>query len=68
MPWKLILTFLERGERMNFLEDIFVIVAIIFLITFFDDLDYKWKQGKEMKQDERKHYRTYLGRHFDDFS
>lgn len=47
---------------------IIIILLIVLLVIIFDDVDYKWKQGKEMKQDERKHYRTYLGRHFDDFS
>ncbi|GEN19619.1 hypothetical protein [Ligilactobacillus acidipiscis] len=41
---------------------------IVSLIVLLDHLESKIEEERKVKQDERKHRRTNLGRHFDDFS
>lgn len=52
---------------MNLLEEIIMTGLIVGLIAFLDYLENNFEEERRAKRDERKHYRTNLGDHFDDF-
>jgi hypothetical protein len=49
------------------LIEIIMTGLIVSLIVFLDRLESNIEEERRVKQDERKHYRTNLGNHFDDF-